>query len=285
MRCERVLVSEPGSLAAWLLLSRAREQLGELDGMLEAARQARNLRPRNVDACVRLAHCLLVTGDVGAALELAAHVRDTAGDRAGALLRAGEFFTGCGLDAESHHCHLAAAEITPDDPRCVSALASSAAAVGLPDLAERQFDRLIYLDPGDHFAWSDRSMLRPQTLEDNHLANLSYVLERLPEDHPGRVPICYALAKECDDLDLLDEAFAHLTVGAAAQRRRMRYAVADDESSLRRRAEAFDPQRYFYFSWVRKRGIASKRISALSPIVSPAPPRLSMPSESVWPPR
>jgi hypothetical protein len=54
------------------------------------------------------------------------------------------------------------------------------------------------------------------------------------------VPLCYALAKEYEDLGEYDTSFAMLERGASSRRRRMRYEVANDVEIMRRIAASFD---------------------------------------------
>lgn len=240
--CRMAIEAQPDSLAGHLLLSKACQQLGDFDGMLDAARGAVNARPRNVDARLRFAECLLLNGDVAAALKVVRNIEATATERKGALLRVGEFFVHCGQHEDAYRCQLAALQLAPDDPECVYALASSSVAIGELEQAEQLYDRLIFLDPDDHDAWYNRSTLRRQSRDDNHIRNLAFVLDQLPGDHPGRVPVCYALAKEWEDIDHFDEAFHYLQAGAAARRARLSYDVASDEEAMRLIAATHDSE-------------------------------------------
>jgi hypothetical protein len=107
------------------------------------------------------------------------------------------------------------------------------------DEAEALFNRVIHLDPADYDAWLNRSTLRRQRADDNHVQQLEYVLQQLPAGHDGEVPLNYALAKELEDLGEYPRSFRNLQQGAAARRRRLSYDVAEDEAAMREIAAAF----------------------------------------------
>jgi tetratricopeptide (TPR) repeat protein len=100
--------------------------------------------------------------------------------------------------------------------------------VGRIEDAESDYDRVIAADPADVEAWWNRSELRPQTPQRNHIEAL---LKRLGAGFGAaisEVPIRYALAKEYEDIGRYAESWGHLTVGAALRRRHLQYDVRHD---------------------------------------------------------
>lgn len=237
--CRAHLEQHPGDFEALLLLSRACQAQGDFEAMLGAAEAAAKARPRNVEAQLRLAECRYYCSEVGAALDLVRHVEATAGSRYGALQRAAEFYVHCGQHEDAHRCHARAMELRPDDPVAVYKAASSSLSLGRIDQAEKLYERAIFLRPDDYDAWYNRSTLRRQAAGSHHVNELDYALERLPADHPGRVPLCFALAKELEDLEQYEASFHFLREGAEARRRRLDYDVAADERAMQTIATAF----------------------------------------------
>jgi tetratricopeptide (TPR) repeat protein len=241
--CDQVLEANPNKLAALMLQSRALQQLGNFEGMLDAARLATSLRPRNVDARLRLAKCLYFCGDVEAAMATVRAIEDSAQGRKGALLRVAKFHTLLGQHTDALRCQLGALQLEPDNPDILQGVAASSANIGNIEQAEKLYDRLIFLAPENHDAWYRRSALRPWTLEDNHIRQLMFVLENLAENDPGRVPVRYALARELENTGHYDEAFECLQSGAAQRRASLDYDLTSDLAAMRQVRDTYDQER------------------------------------------
>jgi len=153
-------------------------------------------------------------------------------------------YTMAGAHADRLRCARRALLLAPGERALLASAAAAETACGHIREAERHLDELLAADPGDHGAWYRRSVLRRQRSDDNHVSALSAELHSLPPASAGIVPVCYALAKECEDLGRYDEAFAFLQRGASQRRRALSYSVADDEQVMRRIAEAFGAGRF-----------------------------------------
>lgn len=192
------------------------------------------------EAELRRVERTFLDGRVGEAFAAVDRLEQAAGGHARRLALVGGLNTQFGRFPEAHRCHLRALERQPDAPELNYNAAASAVAVGDIDEAERLFERVIHLDPEDHDAWQNRSSLRTWTAERNHVEQLEFVARRLGPTDPGQAPICYALAKELEDLGRFDAAFTWLQRGAVARRRRIDYDVGADEAALSRIREVFD---------------------------------------------
>ena len=120
----------------------------------------------------------------------------------------------------------------PDNPRYLFNRAAVRRFVGRIEDAESDYDRVIATDPSDVEAWCNRSELRTQTLERNHIDDL---LKRLRAGFAAaiaEVPIRYALAKEYEDLGRYAESWEHLAAGAAIRRRHLNYDVRHDVETV-----------------------------------------------------
>ena len=149
----------------------------------------------------------------------------------------------CGRHEAAADCHARSAALLPSDPQTAYNLATSELALGRLDEAEALFSRAIRLDPADHGAWLNRSLLRTQTPETHHVEQLRYLRSQMKPDDPGHVPLCYALAKELEDLGRSGEAFECLQEGSVRRRQQLRYDVREDEETMAEIAAHFDRER------------------------------------------
>lgn len=165
------------------------------------------------------------------------------GNDAASLQHIAENYVMAGQHMDAARCYERAVALRPNHPRYLYNLASSRIALGDLEEAEDLLSRVIRLDPEDYDAWHNRSTLRTQREDDNHVAQLEFVLSHLAKGHPGEVPVCFALAKELEDLGRYEESWRYLQRGAMARRRALQYDVAADETAMRKIAAAFDHER------------------------------------------
>jgi tetratricopeptide (TPR) repeat protein len=126
-----------------------------------------------------------------------------------------------------------------DNPRFLFNRATVRRFVGKVEDAESDYDRVIATDPADVEAWCNRSELRRQNVDRNHIEDL---LKRLRAGFAAaidEVPIRYALAKEYEDLGRYAESWEHLAVGAAIRRRHLKYDVRHDVQTVSWIIQAF----------------------------------------------
>ncbi|MGH8033633.1 MAG: tetratricopeptide repeat-containing sulfotransferase family protein [Lysobacterales bacterium] len=223
---------QPVSAAELLTCSRSAQNSGDFTGMLEAAQQAHELDPAQPDTALRLAECHLLCGQVGRAIEGLKMLEELAQADGMLLQRIAALYTQCSQFRDAQRCHRRAAQLSPGDSRCLYNLAASCIATGELKEAEQLLTEVIRLDPRDYDAWQNRSTLRRQTPDSNHVEQLRYVLEQMTADDPGRVQICYALAREMEDLGRYKESFQFLQQGAMARRQRLDYDVGHDVAAL-----------------------------------------------------
>ena len=104
--------------------------------------------------------------------------------------------------------------------------------LGQLEEAERDYDRVIELDPKDTEARLNRSQLRMQTAERNHINELLQVARQGSLTWPAEVAIRYALAKEYEDTGRYQESWQQLLRGAQLRRRHLRYEAATDLATV-----------------------------------------------------
>jgi len=105
--------------------------------------------------------------------------------------------------------------------------------------AEASCDRALELEPKLYEAQLVRSRLRKQTVDYNHVDALEAarrIKSKLPIEH---AVICYALAKEYEDLAEYPKSFAVLKEGADAYRKSIQYDVRADTNHMDMLVNAF----------------------------------------------
>jgi len=188
---------------------------------------------------VQKAYAHAASGQVADALVAADRAMEAPPSELWALDLLGNVYTLCHKPDRAYAAFARASQAAPDRPDVLFNLATAAGFLGHADEAERAYDRIISVTPDNAEAWYNRSVLRRQTVDGNHVAQLRTALGReLPSQQ--EVQLRFALGKELEDLGDHDGAFANIARGAALRRRHMRYAVTDDVEAMRRIASAHD---------------------------------------------
>jgi tetratricopeptide (TPR) repeat protein len=165
-------------------------------------------------------------------LEQAVAEARRAATRAGDFALLGEFLGRLERYTEACSAYDAALAIESDNPRYLFNRAAVRRFIGRIADAEHDYDRVIATDPADVEAWWNRSELRRQTPERNHIEALLGRLRAGFATAISEAPIRYALAKEYEDLGRYAEVWAHLAAGAAIRRRHLQYDVRHDVETV-----------------------------------------------------
>jgi len=239
-RCEQWLSQQPRAVEPLLLASQLHQRSGDFDRMLACATAAVALAPGLAAARLREAQALIYGGRIDAARAALAELEARAATDALLLPQVAQLYLHCACHLDALRCHELAAALAPAQPGLLSNLASSCVAVGQIDRAEALLDQAIRQAPDDLDAQHNRSMLRSWTAGRHHIDELSALSARLPDAHPGQVPLCYALAKEHEDLGDDALSFQYVERGARARRQRLAYRVATDVQAMAHIAQVFD---------------------------------------------
>jgi predicted TPR repeat methyltransferase len=241
--CERLNREHPDFASGWHTASQLAVKLGNASMALDAIRQARRIEPDNAIWSLQEARCLSrlgLTKDLAAAVQALERRRfATAYENAGL----GLLLTELGRRADALRYYERAVQLEPADARHHYNLASLQRTLGDFQKAEENFNKTISLNPADYEAWKLRSELRKQTAEDNHVAELEALLEEGIDDAKGVANVCYALAKELEDLDESGRSFAYLERGASARRRQMQYDLQRDLDTIATIRRVFSRER------------------------------------------
>jgi hypothetical protein len=216
-------------------LMEARDWLGALDGIERALSAA----PGDPRWFISRAQCLLALGRLPEACEAAAAARRTAPPDPVMLDAIGSLFSQGNDQRQALEAYDRAVALAPDVPHFLFNRATVYRFLGHLIEAERDYDRVIQLEPNDYEAYKNRSELRMQSPSANHIDELERVLQSGIADWRGVVQIHYALAKEYEDLADYAKSFEHLKEGASKRRQHLRYDVAPDVATVDWIAEAF----------------------------------------------
>ena len=230
----------PKSNDALLLLGKARQMQGRFEDMLELVGTALKREPQNVGLQLQFAGACQFCGHHDRALAQLAKVERGARSNGELLQKIAQLYVNGGKYEDAHRCYLRAARLDGSNPQYLNNLALSYIFVGDLRLAEDTYSKVIARAPDHYDAWHNRSTLRKQTTDDNHIRELEGALGKLAPNDAGETSLCYALAKELEDLNEDERSFAYLKRGADSYRRRSQYEVQTDVTIMRRIAEQFD---------------------------------------------
>ncbi len=232
--------SYPESNDALLLLGKARQMQGRFGDMLQLVETALEREPRNVSLQLQFAGACQFCGHHDRALAQLELTEQMTRNDAGLLQNVAQLYVNAGKYHDAHRCYLRAIELDGNNPQYLKNLASSFIFMGDLQQAEDTYSKVIKLMPGNYEAWHNRSTLRKQTVNRNHIRKLEKVLKELAPNDAGETDLCYALAKEYEDLGKDTRSFYYLKRGADSISRRMGYDVQLDVSLMKRIAELFD---------------------------------------------
>jgi len=230
--CEQLNREYPGFAPGWHTASQLALKLNNPVMALAAIEKALSLEPGNTAWLLQQAMCCAKLGRVDTVSEqlqvLSTHEMKTAYQcSAFAML-----LTQLGKREQAVQYYEQAATLKPDEARHYYNIACLQRSLGDMDAAESNFDKAVSLDPADFEALKIRSELRKQTPARNHVEFLERLLKKDIDEKKGRVHVCYALAKELEDLGYAERSFAYLKMGADTRRKFMQYDVQRDLDTI-----------------------------------------------------
>lgn len=202
---------------------------------------AERIEPQNAGVLAYKAHTLAMLRDYSAALKIANKVFDLDNRDGEVMATLGSVYTKCGDFGRSGECFQDALQADPNNAVYNYNLGTALRFSGDFEGAERCFNRTLELRPDDFETYYARSGLRTQTRDNNHVAELEDILAKPFENWHEEMFVCYALAKELEDLEEWQQSFKYLKRGADTKRAHMRYDVRTDVSKMEKIKEAFTP--------------------------------------------
>ncbi len=235
------MVESPKStLNTCLRASQDAQRRGDFDAMLTQAEAAATADPGNLVATFRLLECLLYCGRVARVREMLPALERRAGSDHKLLCRIAEFHTHCADHESALRLYMCATDMQPRNAEYLFALSAAEIAVGKLKAAEQHLTAAIALNPQDYDAYRNRSTLKTQSPEENHVDEIETLLDAGAMTPAGEVQLCYALAKEYEDLGEDETSFRYLKRGADARRAMMDYRVDGDIAVMKRLRSVFD---------------------------------------------
>lgn len=237
--CRTLTTKHPQFASGWRSASTIALQTGDAPAALAAIDRALALEPKDGRSLLQKARCLRVLRRQTEALELARSIRQLLNEDAAALDALGTLYSQFGEQPLALDAHDRALQLAPRNSAFAFNRAAVRRSLGQLAAAEEDYDAVIKARPNDFEAYKNRSDLRTQTHDHNHVAELEKVLERGISDWRGEVEIRYALAKEYEDLAEYARSWAHLEQGAKLRRRNLVYHVDRDVATIDWIIEAF----------------------------------------------
>lgn len=238
--CKTILEINAGVTDAWVIRARIAQRRNLPADMLALARQAFKSAPGHLGSAFLVVEALTLCGERAEARSSLQKIEAKAGKDARLLQHIAEFHTHSGAHEGARRCLQRAGEIEPRNPHCLYNLAASLIALGDMAQAEIYLDRVIALDSHDYDAYYNRATLRRQTVAGNHVKEMTAVLQAGVKHPAGEAGLCYALAKELEDLGDYRKSFEFLQRGAEARRKLLSYRVEDDIAAIDEIRKTFD---------------------------------------------
>jgi len=238
--CLALLKSNPESNDALLMLGKARQMQGRFEEMLQLVETALGRDPRNVGLQLQFTAACQFCGYHDRALAQLTKLERSTRNNAELLQNVAQLYVTAGKYEDAHRCYLRATGLSGNNTQYLNNLASSFIFIGDLQRAEITYSKIIARDPDHYDAWHNRSTLRKQTADDNHIPRLEKALSTLEPNNAGETSLCYALAKEYEDLGKDEQSFSYMKRGADSRFRQLGYNVQLDVSMMKRIVEIFD---------------------------------------------
>ncbi len=230
--CRALNSRYPQFASGWCTASSVALEMKDAAGALNLIERALELVPADARFQLQKANSLRALGRVTEALEIAKGVQPSLAADAIALDSLGTLYSACGEQKLALASYDRAIQLAPR----IAAFKFNRAAVrrflGETAGAEADYDQVIAARPDDFEAYLNRSALRKQTRERNHVAELERAVTRATREWRGEVQIRYALAKEYEDLAEYERSWAHLDKGARLRRRHLKYDIERDVETV-----------------------------------------------------
>jgi tetratricopeptide (TPR) repeat protein len=242
--CEQLNREHPDYASGWHTASQLALRLGNVPAALAAIDKALQLDPDNTAGLLQRAICVGRLGDVATLERLVAELATRELTTTYQHSALGSLYTQLEQRDKAVVCYERAAALEPARGKHHYNIAALRRSLGDIEAAEAHFDKAIELDPEDYEAVKVRSELRRQTPENNHVAALEAMLDGGIADSRGEVQVCYAAAKELEDLGKWERSFSYLKRGADKRRSLMRYDVQRDIDTIAAIEETFSAGRF-----------------------------------------
>ncbi|MCZ8530697.1 tetratricopeptide repeat-containing sulfotransferase family protein [Alteromonas sp. PRIM-21] len=226
-RCCVEVIQQYGPHAhAYFLLGIIHIEIGQIEKAIALLTKSNEIENRPITFAY-LAKCFALKGDMQQALEYVARSPVESLSRALDLDTVGVSLSRVGLHEKAIAYFEKALTLAPANPQYHYNYAVSCKFAGKFELARKHFEKAIDSEPHffqAHFALSD---LGGVSAENNHLARLEPLVERVKENFDARLHIGHALAKEYEAIGDYRRAFDALNHAKAPQKARSESTLKD----------------------------------------------------------
>jgi tetratricopeptide (TPR) repeat protein len=235
--------SWPTAASGWLLGSFIALLGGHRDEALALIEEYLRTRPDDAQCLLQKAECLLARNDHAAALDAAESAAALASEIPAIMEAVGEFFIQAGEHARAVAIYDRALESEQRDRvRRATLLARRAAAhriLGQFELAERDYEAVLAIDPVAPKVLKALSELRRQTSEHNWIGQMQRALSRLPSQSEHAAIVHFGLAKSYHDLGDHSASWRHLSSANRIERALIQYSPDPDRALMLAMEEIF----------------------------------------------
>jgi len=226
----------PEFAPGWHATSHVAQLIKQPKSALVAIDKALKLEPGNVDWQLHRASCLLMSGDNQRAMEyvtaLIAASRQSVPYTSPQHSQLAFLCSRLEMHNDAKKLYQSLIRLEPGNGGHWYNLATVQRFQGQFEKAEASLDKAIELNQDDYEAYELRSDLRKQTPGSNHISELGKVLDEGIKMPAGEVRVCYALAKELEDLGDSTHSFETLKRGATLRRQHLNYNIDDDLQTI-----------------------------------------------------
>ena len=230
--CEQLNRQHPDFASGWHTASQLALRLNNPAMALTAIEKAVAIEPNNTEWLLQKGTCLARLGHMEELGTLVDALSSGAMKTAYQCSALGMMLTQLERREEAVEHYQKAAAFKPNQAKHYYNIACLQRSLGEIERAEGNFDKAIDLDPTDYESYKLRSELRIQTPDNNHVEVLLTSLDTGIVEKRGKGHICYALAKELEDLGESERSFEYLKLGADTRRSLMQYDLQRDLSTI-----------------------------------------------------
>lgn len=230
--CSQLTSEYPQFYPAWHSASFIALCQGHIDSATQMVQRALNSAPSDPGYLLQYARCLSAQRRVADSVANAVAAEQSAANDPQLLDAIGSFYNSVSEHQKALGAYTRAITLAPSRALFWFNRATVRRFLGEIAAAEEDYDRVIALRPDDYEAFSNRSDLRKQTPERNHIEAMERLLAGGISQWRGEVQICHALAKECEDLGRYSESWRHLERGARLRRQHLKYDVRYDVDTV-----------------------------------------------------
>jgi len=230
--CQQLNRQYPDFASGWHTASQLALKLNNPAMAFSAIEKALTIEPENTEWLLQQGSCLLRLGRMEQVESLLHQLSSHTVKSAYQCSALGMLLSQTGNRDQALQHYENAVALEPDEAKHYYNIACLQRSLGDIDAAENNFDQAIGLNTTEYESYKLRSELRTQTPENNHVESLEALMDEGIDDKRGKGHVCYALAKELEDLHKYERSFHFLKMGSDTRRSLMQYDIQRDLDTI-----------------------------------------------------